>query len=269
MHITTYAQFLWSSKQHRYLLVREKSINWTGPLCLTKGPTSTQLGLQQQQAQFYSTLTNDYNQQFSNQQAILGTLNNALQPIIAKGPNQFGFSNGEVNTLNSQAIQGTGQQYANASRTLREQQAAAGGGTVLLPSGQQSAQQAALASAAANQMSSQELGIQQAGWQQGYNEYSAAMQGEGSVAEMYNPSNYGQIANTGGYSAATTAAQIEQEQNQVSMENWGAGLGALGSIFGGAGGMVAQGTGRGLTSESSFAGSAMGGASAGSAMGEG
>jgi len=74
------------------------------------------------------------------------------------------------------------------------------------------------------------------------------MQGEGSVAEMYNPSNYGQIANTGGASAETTAAQIEQEQNQASMENWGAGLGALGSIFGGAGGMVAQGVGQGMTS---------------------
>src|SRR5208337_3279495 len=149
--ITRRVEFVWSSKQDRYILLRKRqSINWTG-VSLCKGASAQQNQLAAQQQQFYGTLQNDYSQQFAQQGNILQSLQNTLNPIIAAGPNQFGYNAAETGALNSQAIQGTGQQYNNAKQALGAQQAAAGGGNTLLPSGVQSQQQAGLASAAANQ----------------------------------------------------------------------------------------------------------------------
>ena len=134
MQIIQKAEFVWSTRQSRYLLVTRQSISWTGPISFCKGASSAQENLATQQANFYQTLSQDYGTQFANQSNILSSLNNTLSPIIAAGPNQFGFSQGETNTLNSQAIQGTGQQYNNASRALAANQAAQGGGNIALPS---------------------------------------------------------------------------------------------------------------------------------------
>ena len=153
MRITKSAEFIWSSKQDKYLLVkRNSSIIWT-KVAWCKGASAAQNNLANSQSQFYNTLQSDYGQQFANQNAILGTLTNTLNPIIQAGPNQFGFSQGETNALNSQAIQGTGQQYNNAAASLKANQAAEGGGNALLPSGVASSQQASLAAQGANQAS--------------------------------------------------------------------------------------------------------------------
>ena len=120
MQIARQIEYLWSEKQSRYLLVRKKTLDWTGPVVFCKGASAAQDQLAQSQSGFYNTLQSDYTNQFQNQNAILSTLTNSLNPIINAGPNQFGFSQGQVNTLNSQAIQGTGQQYAGVSKARSE-----------------------------------------------------------------------------------------------------------------------------------------------------
>jgi hypothetical protein len=238
MKITEFAEYIWSDRQDRYILIRDKSINWTSPVCQLKGASAAQEQLQQSESDFYNTMTQDYNTTFGENQAIMSTLTTALNPIVAAGPNQMGFNSAELNNLNSTALQGTGQTYANASKALKEQQASSGGGNSYLPSGVQSQQQQSLATSAANQESNQLLGIQQAGYQQGYNMYNSAMGGLAGVAGMESPTAYSSAA-TGAAGAANTEANAVTQANDAWAQNLsglasgamgGAGA-ALGGIF--------------------------------------
>jgi len=250
MHISVKREFVWSDKQDRHILVRDVRRPLFGQIVLCKGASAQQTQLADSQQNFYNTLSSDYNTQFANQSAILGTLQNSLAPIVAGGPNQFGFSQQETNALNSQALQGTGQQYANASKAVGAQQAAQGGGNSYLPTGAQAAQQGALASAYANQASNQLLGIQQAGYQQGYNQYQSAIGQLGGVAGMYNPTGYAGSANQGGGVANAEANEVTQLNNAASPWN------VVGGILGGVAGSFLGPIGTELGSQ---VGSAIGG----------
>ena len=226
MLINHRVDFVWSERQDRYILVSRKSVKWTGPVCLLKGADPAQTSLANSQSAFYNQMTQDYSQQFAGQNAILSTLQNTLNPIIAAGPNQFGFSTAQTNNLNSQAIQGTGQQYNNASRALGAEQAAAGGGNAYLPSGAQEAQKGNLAAASANQASNQLMGVQQAGYQQGYNTYESAIGQLNNAAGLYNPTGYSGAATAAGSAAGSSWNQIAQENQAANPFN--AILGAAG-----------------------------------------
>jgi hypothetical protein len=141
----------------------------------------------------------------------------------------MGFNGAELNNLNSQALQGTGQSYANASQALKEQQAATGGGNAYLPSGVQSQQQAGLASSAANQESNQLLGIQQAGYQQGYSMYNNAMGGLAGVAGLVNPTNYSNSANSSAGVANQEANSVQQANDAWAQNLTGLASGAMGA----------------------------------------
>jgi hypothetical protein len=229
MRIITSAEYVWSSRQDRYILLKEKSIIRTSA-ALCKGASAQQSSLADSQQAFYNQMTADYSQQFAQQGAILQSLQNTLNPIIAAGPNQQGFNTAELNTLNSQAVQGTGQQYNNAQKALGAQQAAQGGGNSYLPSGAQSAQQANVASAYANQASNQLLGIQQANYQQGYNTYESAIGQLGGVASQYNPTGYSNSATGAAGAANSEANAVAQANNAASPWN------LVGGILGGAAG---------------------------------
>lgn len=234
MRITQKAEYVWSDKQSRYLLVkRVSSINRT-EVALCKGASSAQTNLANSQSNFYNTLQTDYSTQFGQQSAILGSLQKTLSPIVNAGPNQFGFSAAQTNNLNSSAIQNTAQGYANASQALKENQAASGGGNTLLPNGAQSAQQGALASSAANNQSNQLLGIQQAGYQQGNANFNNAVGQLGGVAAQYNPTGFSNSATGAGNAAASEQNTITQENNAASPWNLVGGiLGGAASAFGG------------------------------------
>ena len=252
MDISVIREYLWSDTQQRYIIVRDVRRPFFGQIAMTKGASSQQTSLANSQQNFYNTLSANYNQQFAQQSAILGTLQNSLNPIVQAGPNQFGFSKAETNNLNSQALQGTGQQYANASKALGQQQAAQGGGNSYLPTGAQAQQQAGLAANAANQSSSQLMGIQQAGYQQGYNQYQSAIGQLGGVAGMYSPTSYAGEANTSGANAANTANTVAQMNNAASPWNLVGGLlgGAastgLDAFTGGLGGTLGKAAGNAL-----------------------
>ena len=195
-------------------------------------------------------MTQDYGQQFANQSSILGTLNKSLSPIVNGGINQFGFSQGETNALNSSAIQNTGQQYANASRALKENQAAQGGGNSLLPSGVQQQQQAALGADSANQAPNQLLGIQQAGYAQGRQNYNNAVGQLGGVAGMYNPDFFLRPSHGAGTAAFNERTAVDNANNAANP--WG----MVGGILGGAAGSLIGMPGLGASFGAGIAGGA-------------
>lgn len=258
MKITTRAEYVWSDNQNRYIVLRDHSINWKGPVALCKGASQQQNDLAASQTQFYNSLQQDQSAQFANQQNVLSSLQNTLNPIVQAGPNQYGFNAAETNNLNSNVINNTATQYANAARNLGAQQGAAGGGNSLLPSGVQSQQQAQLAEAAASQTATGLSGVQQAGYQQGNNMYNNATGQLAGVAGQYGSgaTSYANSANSAGGDAGNTLNTIQQENNAASP--WGLFGGILGgaasSLAGGLGGKLFKSGGGGSSISSKGAG---------------
>ena len=229
MRIITSATYIWSDKQSRPLLVQEKSITRTGEFAYCKGATSAQDQLSQEEANYYQVATSQATQQFAQQQAIQNTLQAAANPIIAKGPSQQGYSAGQMAELNASVIQGTGQQYANAAKSVREAQAAQGGGTQFLPSGVNSQINADLAASAANQASSGLTSNIQNSYAAGALQYVNAENSLMGVGGLTNASAFSNSA-TNAAGAANTEANAVQTADQEATNNiMGLATGAMGA----------------------------------------
>ena len=196
------------------------------------GASQSQKDIESAQANFYNTLTQEYQQTFGQNQAILSSLTKAFQPILQAGINQEGFSAGEKQNLESQATTGTGQNYSKAAQALALQQGAAGGGTQFVPTGAKMQQQQQLATSAANEESNLQSGIEAADYAQGRQNYLEAANALGGVAAQYNPTGYANAATGAGSAAAETANQISQASNSWMNVVSGA-LGAAGTAAGG------------------------------------
>lgn len=233
MRIHTKIKFEWDGE--KYVETYEEGYEFpVNGIALCKGATQQQNDLAASQTGFYNTLTQDYGQQFANQSSILNSLNQSLSPTVAAGPSQFGYSNAQTNALNSTALQGTAQTYQNAQKALQNQQAQQGGGNMALPSGVAAQNAAALAASGANQTSSELLGIQNAGYAQGNQNYNNAISSLGSVASQYNPTGYSNSATGAGSSAASELNTIQQENTAASP------LSIVGGLLGGIAGAASK-----------------------------
>lgn len=203
------------------------------------GPSATQMDLQAEEADFYKTQVTAYNTAYTNFSQIQDALNKQFAPILAKGPNQYGFDATEDQTLRTQADQGTAQGYAKAKTALQESQATQGGGTsnINVTGGPQGEQDEELVAAGAGTMSAENLGITQAGYGQGYDEWKGAVAGEEDLAAGWNPNAFSGSANSSAKTANDEANTITSEQESV----WGNVLGALGGAVGTAAGGWATG----------------------------
>ena len=190
------------------------------------GPTSAQTELQTEQTQFYQQQQEEAGQTYAEDQQLLKQVTAIYQPILQKGPSQQGYSTEELANLNSQAVEGTAQNYSQAAKAVNEKMAAEGGGDIALPSGAQEQLQEEVATSAAGQESQQESQILQGDYQQGYNEFVNAGNMIMGASGQLNPNAYNESANQGGSAASQTANEIGQEEN-----SWiNAAIGAAGSI---------------------------------------
>jgi hypothetical protein len=192
------------------------------------GPTDTQSRLQDEEANFYATQVSAYNSAYKNFSEIQDRLNAQFAPILAKGPNQYGFDKTEDQTLRTQATEGTAQGYAKAARAVHESLAARGGGTsnINITSGGAAEIDAELASAAESTESAENLDITKAGYDQGYREYSQAIGGEEDLAAGWNPNSFAGSADASGKVASDQANTIAAQQNSL----WNGVIGALGGV---------------------------------------
>lgn len=194
------------------------------------GPSGTQMQLQQEEADFYANQIQAYNTAYTNFSQLQSTLNAQFQPILQKGPGQFGYTPQENTALETQANQGTATRYAQAATALNEQIAARGGGNDLtnINSGGAAQLSEELASGAAATQSAEELGITQSGYDIGRQQYQEAVQGEEELAAGWNPNSFAGSTVNAGNAAASEANTITQQQNSM----WGAVIGALGGVAG-------------------------------------
>lgn len=190
------------------------------------GPSSAQINLQNEQMQFYQEGMQESQAAFGEQQSLLSQMEAVYNPILAKGPNQEGFSTAEEESLTGQAIQGTASNYAAAAKAVGEQEAAQGGSNPL-PSGGETQLKEEVAQSAAAQESQEEQQILQANYAQGYNEFQQATSALATASGELSPTSYESAATGAGSAAETTANQINQEQNSWLAPVLGA-AGALG-----------------------------------------
>lgn len=190
---------------------------YDGPADLCKA-SSQETAIAGQQSNFFNTLLSDYNQQFGNQSAILKQMTNAFSPIVAAGPNQQGFSPSELATLNTTAINSTGAEYQKAAGAARGALAGRGDDSGLT-SGVDASIQGNIAAQAAGKESSNLLGIDEANYAQGRQNFFAASSALGSAAGMMNPTAYAGEAGGAGANAfgeANTMAQQNDTFGQVA-----------------------------------------------------
>ena len=57
MRISSKREFIWSDRQNRYILLKDLSIIWTGPIVLCKGASQAQTDLGNSQKAFYDQMT--------------------------------------------------------------------------------------------------------------------------------------------------------------------------------------------------------------------
>ena len=193
------------------------------------GPTGQEKSEAAQQQQYATTVQNNYSTLFGEQQGAMSNLSNLLTPIAEAGPNQSGMSAAELAAQNTQALNTTGGNYANAARALNTQIAGKGGDSGL-ESGPAQQLQAGLASSAAGQLSNEQLGITQENAAIGRQNYQNAVSGLQALSQGYGSTAAGQSGTQAGgqaFSEANTIAQQEAQEDQAIGGAIGAGVSAL------------------------------------------
>jgi len=197
------------------------------------GPTKEEKSLEAQQASFSQQLQTDYAQRYGSQTADLNNLNNTLTPIMEAGPDQQGFSPQELAAQNTQAINSTGANYANAARALNGQLAGRGGGGVGLTSGVDAQLKAQLAGSAAGALSNEQLGITNANYATGRQNFENATAGVNALAGLTNPTPYASEGNQANQGAFGEASTIEQQQAQADAAIFGDITGVASTVLSG------------------------------------
>lgn len=223
-----YTRTVWNWADKKPVLIAENSRLYIGPVLQTKGASSDQKALEKSQAGFYEALKAQQSAAFGQQQALFSAIRNVYDPIIAAGPNQYGFAGAEDRALRTQATEGTAAGYRAAEKATSEALAARGGGNTFLPSGAEADIHARVAGAAAGQESEQQLGITKAGYDVGRQAFDKATGVEMGVATGYNPLGYAGAATGAGSSAFNMATEIQKANAAASP--WG----TIGGIVGGA-----------------------------------
>ena len=183
------------------------------------GPSGSEQAIQAQSQGFSTQLMNNYAQLFFQQQGVLKGLNASLSPIVAAGPSQRGFSGAQTSSLQTAAINATGAAAKAAEQAARTYGAGqGGGGTSGVTSGIDKQIQSAIASQQAGNLAGQEIGIQQADWNQGNQNYFRALGAQEGVAQMYNPSGAQGGAIQENNASFGQASKITQENNAMGQD---------------------------------------------------
>ena len=185
-----------------------------------------------QQQQFDTTLQNDFNSRFAQQNQTIASLNQELTPLVQAGPSQQGMSASELAASNTQAINATGANYANAARAVNSQLAAKGGSDANINgvTGPQAQIDSAIATQAAGNLSNDQLGITEKNYDLGRENWRNANAGLLALNGQYDPAAFGSEFNSGNNDAFKMSDQINEESQQ-----------GLSSLVGGITGLASTG----------------------------
>lgn len=187
------------------------------------GATGTQQQIQQEQLDAYQQSQDMLKQEYGHQQAIYAPMAAKFLSIFNAGPSQEGFSEGEKQNLETQIVEGSGRNFANASRSLNEEIAAEGG--TGMPSGAADEMKLGLSTSAAAEKTREETGVLEEDYATGRQNWQNAGAGLFNIAAGENPLGYEHASTEAGTAVSTTANDIAQQEN-----SWiNAALGAAGT----------------------------------------
>ena len=178
------------------------------------GPSAQMQQLGQQEASFSNLLSQNYATNFGAQSKILTNLNQMFTPIAQAGPDQMGFGPQELAALQTGGAEAVAANYAKASRALNVGLATRGGGSEFLPTGAAAALKGQVATAGAQELSQEQLGITEAGYAQGRQNWAQATGGLEALARQYDPTAYAGQATSATGQAFGMADKIQQMKNQ-------------------------------------------------------
>jgi hypothetical protein len=212
MKIYTQSTFVWDGI--KYTILDSKWYEYDGIVDLLCGASQAQQDTANQQSAFFTTLMGQASSVFGSASGVFNDLVSAYAPIVAAGPNQQGYSAGELAALNSGAITNVGTQYKNASEAVGENIAAQGGGNAYLPSGAQVAPKLQLAQGAASATAGQLNQINLSNYAQGRSNWIQAAQGLAGAPSVFNAASSaaGEAVNAGG-AASNAQNQVSQQSN--------------------------------------------------------
>lgn len=183
------------------------------------GPSSQEISLQRDSANFSSMLQQNYGTLFGKQLDVLNSINKSLSPVLSAGPNQRGFSSAERAALDTAAINNAGAANRAAQQAARTYGAGQGGGaTSGVTSGIDKQIQSAIASQSAEALGSQENKIEQADFATGRENYWRAQGGMDQLAAGYSPNAAASGAineNQASFGQADTIHQQDMEASQM------------------------------------------------------
>lgn len=212
------------------------------------GPTSGQKSAANQISQFASTATSQAGEIFGNASTVFNNLMSSFQQTVKAGPDQQGFSQDELNNLNSNVITSEAEAYKNAKSAVGNAVSAVGGGNSVNPSGLAADVNASTANAAAEATATGEQNVVAQDYATGRQNYDFAAQGEAQLPGVFSTSNQASQVASGAQENNMTA-----QNNIASADNWwqpivAGAVGGLASGFtGGLGGNLGKSTSNAIT----------------------
>ena len=179
------------------------------------GPTASEEQIQSQQQAYSKEIQQNYSKVFGEQQDVLQKLQNIETPIAQAGPSQQGWSPAEAAAVNTQILNTTGANYANAVRAAGGAMAGRGGGaadSAGLISGPERQIKAGIAAQAAGQTSGEELQSTLANYATGRQNWAQATGGLQALSGEYAPTAYAGAGTQASGEAFSQAKTIEEQQ---------------------------------------------------------
>lgn len=175
------------------------------------GATKEQTQIQGEQLQAYQQAQQMMQEEYGHQQAIYAPMAKQFGSIFALGPGQEGFTPAEKAAYETQIVEGTGKNYANAARAVNQRLAAEN--PMGMPSGAADQMRLSTALSSAQEKTNEELGVTEANYATGRQQWQQAATGLFDIAAGENPLGYENAATSSGTAVANTANQIASQQN--------------------------------------------------------
>lgn len=195
-------------------VVERDTFKYNGPVDLLCGASSGQKTAAAQEASVAGNLNAELQQIFGTNTNILSSITDALEPVVGKGPEQYGFSPAQDAAIRTQATAQNATASQQTTNAVRSAQAARGGGNMLIPSGSEAAIEGALAESQAQKQADTQLGITEKGYDTGRQNFFTA-EGElaGAPGALENP------ITSAGNAAENAAATSMQGQTDIANAN--------------------------------------------------
>ena len=194
------------------------------------GPSTTLTNLAASATSFAGQVQQQAAQVFGSASAVFNGLIGSVQSVVKGGPGQAGWGAAETNAVNSQILNNAAVSARNEKSAVGNDVAAIGGGNTVNPSGLETAVNLQTAQSVENAKSQQEEQATVANYQQGNQNYTAAVNEEMQLPKVFDASAAVDNAATAANQSATAAQTAVSSANNWWEPILGSAIGAAGNI---------------------------------------